>query len=77
MQGPDAASAAMPARLPANSIRHAGPVNSLNVGIDFGTARSGYAFAYGTDNTPQLQVGPRARLLLQQQALETLSPCRL
>jgi hypothetical protein len=45
----------MAPRLPAGSIRQ-GPVKSLCVGIDFGTARSGYAYAYGSDNIPQLQV---------------------
>ncbi len=28
---------------------------TVYVGIDFGTSRSGYAFAYGADSTPQLQ----------------------
>lgn len=31
------------------------PANVLYVGIDFGTSRSGYAFAYGADSPPQLQ----------------------
>jgi hypothetical protein len=63
VQGPETPNGGpMPARLPANSIRHPqGNVKSLNVGIDFGTARSGYAYAYGSDNIPQLQVEPRAR----------------
>ena len=40
------------ARLPGDPLRSA---NAISVGIDFGTARSGYAFVYGTDNVPQLQ----------------------
>lgn len=31
------------------------PANVIYVGIDFGTSRSGYAYAYGADSKPALQ----------------------
>jgi hypothetical protein len=78
VQGPETNGGPMPARLPANSLRHpqGGNIKSLNVGIDFGTARSGYAYAYGTDNIPQLQVAlaPLAPPALAPRAAEAAFP---